>query len=93
MRSCSILTARPARPREARHAVDALPAEQREVVRLQHFEGLAHDEIAARLSVPVGTVKSRSHRAHRRLALEPGNLRDGNPLATRGRSELQVAQR
>jgi RNA polymerase sigma factor (sigma-70 family) len=74
---------------EVRRAVSALPAEQREVVRLQHFEGLAHDEIAARLGVPVGTVKSRSFRAHQRLALELGHLRDGNPSPTPGRSKLQ----
>ena len=37
-------------------------------MRLAHFEGLTHSEIADRLRVPVGTVKSRSFRAHRRLA-------------------------
>jgi RNA polymerase sigma-70 factor (ECF subfamily) len=53
---------------EVRAALDQLPADEREVVRLSHFEGLPHTEIAERLQVPVGTVKSRSHRAHRRLA-------------------------
>jgi RNA polymerase sigma-70 factor, ECF subfamily len=53
---------------EVRAALDELPEEEREVVRLSHFEGLAHPEIADKLGVPVGTVKSRSHRAHRRLA-------------------------
>lgn len=52
---------------EVRSAVDRLPDEEREVVRLSHFEGLTHVEIAERLDLPVGTVKSRSHRAHRRL--------------------------
>lgn len=52
---------------EIRAAVDRLPDEERQVVKLSHFEGLTHVEIAERLSVPVGTVKSRSHRAHRRL--------------------------
>jgi RNA polymerase sigma-70 factor (ECF subfamily) len=58
---------------QVRAAVDRLPAEERIVVRLGHFEQLSHAEIAARLGVPIGTVKSRSHRAHRRLAewLEP----------------------
>jgi RNA polymerase sigma-70 factor (ECF subfamily) len=53
---------------EVRAALDALPEDEREVVRLSHFEELPHSEIAAKLGVPVGTVKSRSHRAHRRLA-------------------------
>jgi RNA polymerase sigma-70 factor (ECF subfamily) len=52
---------------EVRRAVDALPTDEQELVRLQHFGGLSHTEIAARLDIPVGTVKSRTHRAHRRL--------------------------
>jgi RNA polymerase sigma factor (sigma-70 family) len=51
-----------------RRAVDELPADEQEVVRLQHFDGLTHTEIAARLRVAAGTVKSRSFRAHKRLA-------------------------
>jgi RNA polymerase sigma-70 factor (ECF subfamily) len=53
---------------EVRAALDQLPHDEREVVRLAHFEGLAHSEIAEKLGVPLGTVKSRSHRAHRRLS-------------------------
>jgi RNA polymerase sigma-70 factor, ECF subfamily len=53
---------------EVRRALDQLPVEEREVVRLSWFDGLAHPEIATALGVPIGTVKSRSHRAHRRLA-------------------------
>lgn len=53
---------------QVRVAVDRLPPEEREVVRLSHFEQFTHLEIAARLDIPVGTVKSRSHRAHHRLA-------------------------
>jgi len=60
---------------EVRRAVSHLPGEEREVVRAQHFEGLTHEQIAARLGIPVGTVKSRSFRAHRRLASELGHLR------------------
>jgi RNA polymerase sigma-70 factor (ECF subfamily) len=75
---------------EVRRAVSELPDEQRQVIRLQHFEGLAHDEIAGRLGVPVGTVKSRSFRAHRRLALELAHLREGNHSSTTARPELQA---
>src|SRR5262245_24710349 len=53
---------------EVRAALDELPEDERQVVRLAHFEGMTHSEIAERLDVPVGTVKSRSFRAHRRLA-------------------------
>lgn len=60
---------------EVRRAVDALPADERELVRLQHFKGLSQSEIATQLDVPLGTVKSRSHRAHRRLLGALGHLR------------------
>ncbi len=60
---------------EVRRAVSALPAEDQQVVRLQHFEGLTHVQIAERLGVPVGTVKSRSFRAHKRLATDLGHVR------------------
>lgn len=60
---------------EVRRAVSALSAEDQQVVRLQHFEGLTHAQIATRLRVPVGTVKSRSFRAHKRLATDLGHVR------------------
>jgi len=43
-----------------RAAVDALPAKQREVLELAYFDGLSGSEIAERLGVPHGTVKSRA---------------------------------
>ena len=60
---------------EVRRAIDALPADDRELVRLQHFLGLSHAEIADRLDIPVGTVKSRTFRVHRRLVGMLGHLR------------------
>jgi RNA polymerase sigma-70 factor (ECF subfamily) len=51
-----------------REALATLPEEEREVVRLQHLEGYSLAEIANRLGIPEGTVKSRAYRAHRRLA-------------------------
>ena len=53
---------------EVRAAVEALPSDERAIVHLQHFIGMTHVEIADQLGLPVGTVKSRSFRAHRRLA-------------------------
>lgn len=44
-------------------AIAALPEAQRVVIRLAALEGLAHRRIARRLSIPVGTVKSRIHTA------------------------------
>ena len=61
---------------EVRRAIDELPADEQEVVRLQHLDGLTHGEIAERIGVPVGTVKSRSFRAHKRLAARLGYLRE-----------------
>ncbi len=52
---------------EVRVALDRLSEQDRQLIRMSHFEGLSHSEIAGLLGVPVGTVKSRSHRAHRRL--------------------------
>jgi RNA polymerase sigma-70 factor (ECF subfamily) len=59
---------------EVRAAIDSLPPDEREVVRLSHLVGVPHAEIAQRLGVPLGTVKSRSARAHRRLAAALGHL-------------------
>jgi len=53
---------------EVRRAVDALPETEREVVRLSHLMGHTHEAIAEQLQIPIGTVKSRSARAHKRLA-------------------------
>jgi len=61
-----------------RGAVDELPPDERAVVRLQHLDGLTHAEIAARLGIPIGTVKSRSNRAHRRLSASLDYLRQAS---------------
>jgi len=48
-------------------AMADLPPEQREVLRLSFFECRTHGEIAERLSLPLGTVKSRIRLACTRL--------------------------
>ncbi len=42
-----------------RRALAELGPEQRRVLELAYFEGLSCSEIAARITVPIGTVKSR----------------------------------
>ena len=44
-------------------AITELPEERRVVVVLRDFEGLSYEEIAAALDLPLGTVRSRLHRA------------------------------
>jgi RNA polymerase sigma factor (sigma-70 family) len=61
---------------QVRRAIDALPRDEATVVRLQHLDGLTHKEISEKLGIAVGTVKSRSHRAHRKLASLLGHLRE-----------------
>ena len=61
---------------EVRRALDAMPAPERDLIRMQHFDDLSHAEIADRLGIPLGTVKSRTYRAHRRLAALLSHLRD-----------------
>lgn len=53
---------------EVRTALDQLTEEERAIMRATHYLGLTHQETAERLGLPVGTVKSRSFRAHQRLA-------------------------
>jgi RNA polymerase sigma factor (sigma-70 family) len=60
---------------QVRRAIDALPADEAAVLRLQHLEGLTQGEVASQLGLALGTVKSRSHRAHRRLETRLAALR------------------
>jgi len=63
------------RAREVHRALGRIPEDQRAVVVLHDLEGLDYAEAAATLEVPVGTVKSRLHRARLALARELGHLR------------------
>ncbi|HEU0287481.1 MAG TPA: sigma-70 family RNA polymerase sigma factor [Nocardioidaceae bacterium] len=71
---------------EVRQAVEKLPDQDRELIRLQHYAELTHTEIADELAIPLGTVKSRSFRAHRRLAGLLGHLRPESSTQGAGRS-------
>jgi RNA polymerase sigma-70 factor (ECF subfamily) len=54
-----------------RSALDTLPQEQRQAIEMAYFAGLTASEVADRLQIPVGTVKSRLRLAlgHMRRAL------------------------
>jgi RNA polymerase sigma-70 factor (ECF subfamily) len=62
--------------REVHRALAALPDEQRRAVRLAYFEGLSHSEIARRLGVPLGTVKTRLRAAHAKLTEGLAHVQD-----------------
>jgi len=50
-----------------RSALDALPEEQSIPITLGFFGGITHEEIARRLGIPLGTIKSRIRLGLRRL--------------------------
>jgi RNA polymerase sigma-70 factor (ECF subfamily) len=53
-------------------ALSGLPAEQLQVIQLSFVDGLSQSEIAARLDVPLGTVKSRMRLAFQKLRCAVG---------------------
>jgi RNA polymerase sigma-70 factor (ECF subfamily) len=57
-----------------RTALAELPETHREIVLLHDLEGWKHAEIAERLELPPGTVRSHLHHARRRLREILGNL-------------------
>jgi len=57
-----------------RQSMEALPEAKRAVIRMIHEEDMDIAEVAERLGIPKGTVKSRLHYAIRRLADELGGV-------------------
>jgi len=65
------------RATRTREALRLLPAEQREVLLLAYFGGYTQREIADMTGLPLGTVKSRTLAAMRRLREHLGGVDDG----------------
>lgn len=61
------------RDRRIRKAFDILPPEQRDVMRLHFYEDEPHSAIAARLGLPLGTIKSRLRLAFEKIRNELGD--------------------
>lgn len=55
-------------------AIQDLPEDQRETVTLSFIEGLSHRQIAERLGVPLGTIKSRMRLSFEKLRLALGDM-------------------
>ncbi len=53
---------------QVRLSLDRLSDDERAVIRAIHYLGMTQSEAADYLAIPLGTVKSRSQRAHQRLA-------------------------
>jgi RNA polymerase sigma-70 factor (ECF subfamily) len=64
---------------DMRRAIAELPDELREAIELRLRQELTYEEIAAVLSIPVGTVRSRLHRAVQQLrdAMRKDEANDG----------------
>jgi RNA polymerase sigma factor (sigma-70 family) len=69
------------RMRRLHDALADLPEAHRDVLTLWAWEGLGYEEIAAALGLPVGTVRSRLHRARARLRTDQAESTEGTAAA------------
>ena len=70
---------------QLRVALEALPITLRTAVVLRDLQELSYQEIADRLGLPEGTVKSRINRGRIELAHQLKRLQDKQPLRPRKR--------
>jgi len=49
------------------HCIARLPENYRKLIRMRFFDEYSYEEIAAKLSLPLGTVKTQIHRARERM--------------------------
>ena len=79
-------------PEELRGALAVLPQTFREAVECAWLDDLSYQEIADRLSIPIGTVMSRIHRGRKMLQESLGAFASARRLiATEGGARRQVA--
>lgn len=64
------------RDENLKRIVDNLKEPYRQIVRMRYYEDLSYEEIAARLKIPIGTVKVRLSRAKELLAAVLGKNQD-----------------
>ena len=64
----------PEERRIVRAALDELPDEQRQVLRMMYFDGLTQSQIADATGLPLGTVKSRTLLGMRRMRTALGGI-------------------
>lgn len=57
-----------------REALDELAPTEKEVLEIAYYEGLSQSQIARRLDIPLGTVKSRSRQALKKLRFKLQDL-------------------
>jgi RNA polymerase sigma-70 factor, ECF subfamily len=65
--------------RHARQPLVGLPTEQRRVIELAYFKGLTQTEIAAKLAIPLGTVKGRQRLAITKMRQQLTGLPEAAP--------------
>jgi RNA polymerase sigma-70 factor, ECF subfamily len=79
-----VAVADPSAPRQLKEldaAIDKLPIEQRQVLLLVGLEGMAYEEVATILMVPIGTVRSRLSRGRAALRQLMGMDEDQRAVA------------
>lgn len=72
------------RAREVHRALGKLDPDHRALIVLHDLQDLDYAACAEALGIPLGTVKSRLHRARLALARELGHLREGEPTGGPG---------
>lgn len=60
---------------KVRSAVERLSSSDQAIIKRVYFEDMTHRETADELGIPIGTVKSRLFRAHRKLTAALGHLK------------------